>query len=170
MNFAYGFIFGTIVFLLYVFFAPGLKGIAFRPDVTNKVKHLVPNTIGLTDTAWILQITGEIVAPASIPNARNYAAGSLGLKDVDEFSARPLAFVAYDATPRLDHAVTYLCVLKTLHRLGFNTVLPKEQPGTLRLIAQQRLVNDKFFDLGLYPTDGYVYRLNDNEEFLELGL
>ena len=38
MNFVYGFLFGTIVFLLYVFLSPGLKGIAFRPDVTNKVK------------------------------------------------------------------------------------------------------------------------------------
>lgn len=136
-------------------------------DITDKMRWLVPTEID--NAPGLVQITGEVVAPKSIPNARNYAAGSLGLKDVDEFSARPLAFVAYDATPRLDHAVTYLCVLKTLHRLGFNTVLPKEQPGTLRLIAQQRLVNDKFFDLGLYPTDGYVYRLNDNEEFLELG-
>ena len=68
-------------------------------DVTNKVKHLVPNTIGLTDTAWILQITGEIVAPASIPNARNYAAGALSLKDSSEFQERDLYFIAHGVAP-----------------------------------------------------------------------
>ena len=35
-----------------------------------------------------VQIDGEVVAPTSIPNARNYAAGSLNLKDPLEFKAR----------------------------------------------------------------------------------
>tara|TARA_X000001382_G_scaffold78505_2_gene55053 strand:- start:786 stop:1775 length:990 start_codon:yes stop_codon:yes gene_type:complete len=135
-------------------------------DITDKMRWLVPTHI--SNKSGLIQITGEVVAPKEITNARNYAAGSLGLKDVDEFSARPLAFVAYDATPRLDHAVTYLCVLKTLHRLGFNTVLPQTTPDALQIVTK-RLVEEQSFDLSIYPTDGYVYRLNDNEEFLELG-
>ena len=136
-------------------------------DITDKMSWLVPTDI--SNAPGLVQITGEVVAPKHITNARNFAAGALGLKDIEEFKTRPLAFVAYDATPRLDRAVTYLCVLKTLHRSGFNTVLPKQQPGTLRLIAQQSITNDSFFNIENYPTDGFVYRLNDNEEFLSLG-
>ena len=136
-------------------------------DITDKMRWLVPTDI--SNAPGLVQITGEVVAPKHITNARNFAAGALGLKDIEEFKTRPLAFVAYDATPRLDRAVTYLCVLKTLHRSGFNTVLPKKQPGTLRLIAQQSITNDSFFNIENYPTDGFVYRLNDNEEFLSLG-
>ena len=42
-----------------------------------------------------------MVAPISIPNARNYAAGSLNLKDIEEFKTRTneLRFVAYDIDP-----------------------------------------------------------------------
>lgn len=32
-----GFIFGTILFLIYVIFSPGLKGIAFRPNASNQI-------------------------------------------------------------------------------------------------------------------------------------
>jgi NAD-dependent DNA ligase len=53
----------------------GKKGL----DITDKVRHLVPNTIFSTQAK---QITGEIVAPKDIPNARNYAAGALNLKDL----------------------------------------------------------------------------------------
>ena len=31
------FIIGTILFIIYVIFSPGLKGIAFRPDVNNNI-------------------------------------------------------------------------------------------------------------------------------------
>ena len=134
-------------------------------DITDKMRCIVPTEI---EEKSLVQITGEVVAPKHITNARNFASGALGLKDIEEFKDRPVSFVAYDATPRLDRAVTYLCVLKTLHRLGFNTVLPQSQPEALQ-IAAKRLVAEQSFDLSIYPTDGYVYRLNDNEEFLELG-
>jgi len=39
-----------------------------------------------------LQITGEIAAPKHIENARNYAAGSLNLKDLAEFRTRAIQF------------------------------------------------------------------------------
>ena len=66
----------------------GKKGL----DITDKVRHLVPNTIFSRQAK---QITGEIVAPKEIPNARNYAAGALNLKDIDEVRERDLTFVAY---------------------------------------------------------------------------
>ena len=113
-------------------------------DITDKLAHLVPDTIGLDG---IVQITGEVVAPAHIPNARNYASGALNLKDMKEFATREIDFVAYDMTP------TPFIYLRSsfvgLRRMGFTTVI----------------------DVGysLYPTDGIVYRINDNEKFAELG-
>ena len=52
-------------------------------DITLKMEELVPNVIGIKDE---IQITGEVVAPDTIPNARNFAAGSLNLKDYTGFS------------------------------------------------------------------------------------
>ena len=48
-------------------------------DVTNKLRHIVPRKL-ISVPVEVVQITGEVVAPASIPNARNYAAGALNLK------------------------------------------------------------------------------------------
>ena len=45
-------------------------------DITLKMEELVPNVIGIKGE---IQITGEVVAPDMIPNARNFAAGSLNL-------------------------------------------------------------------------------------------
>ena len=69
--------------------------------ITDKIlSHtgLVPHTIPLPG---IYQVTGEIVAPSYIENARNYAAGSLNLKDSSEFSTRALSFFAYGAQPAI---------------------------------------------------------------------
>ena len=50
-------------------------------DVTDKMQHKVPLQIHGKPAEGVVQITGELVAPKSIPNARNYAAGALNLKD-----------------------------------------------------------------------------------------
>jgi len=116
-------------------------------DITDKMKELVPNQISMTA---MVQITGEVVAPSSISNARNYAAGSLGLKGlsgVDEFKKRPLVFVAYGQEKVVNR--NYDATLEGLERMGFNTALS--------------------FDCTDYPTDGIVYRLRDNFKFEELG-
>jgi NAD-dependent DNA ligase len=108
---------------------------------------LVPSEIR---DSRLIQITGEVVAPSSIPNSRNFAAGSLGLKGEEgllEFQTRPLVFVAYDATPELSEQ--YSGALRRLERHGFNVV-------------------DRF-DTSGYPTDGLVYRLEDNLKYLRLG-
>ena len=115
-------------------------------DITLKLENLVPAVISVKDT---VQITGEIVAPNTIPNARNYAAGSLNLKDMNEFRSRckNLVFVAYDIQGTNS---TYLT--KALYRLsmeGFEVVTR--------------------FDATGYPTDGEVFRVDHYESFYNMG-
>jgi len=113
-------------------------------DITDKIRLLVPNQISARQ---LIQITGEVVAPSSIPNARNYAAGALNLKDLQEFKSRDVQFVAYDASPSL--APEYACSLEVLHQMGLNVVTR--------------------FNVDDYPTDGLVFRTKSNETFEELG-
>lgn len=116
--------------------------------ITDKIlssKSLVPHTI---QYKGVLQVTGEIVAPSHITNARNYAAGALNLKDNEEFSTRALSFFAYGVSPMIHD--TYDQDMKTLAKEGFNTV--------------QELDLEK-----VYPSDGMVFRVNSNKEFLEMG-
>ena len=47
MLFIYGFIIGTFLFLLYIFLSPGLNGIAFRPDSSNKLKFSPQSIVNL---------------------------------------------------------------------------------------------------------------------------
>ena len=111
-------------------------------DITDKMRLLVPNQISITA---MVQITGEVVAPDSVPNSRNYAAGSLNLKDSSEFETRckDLVFVAYGQEKVVNR--NYDATLEGLERMGFNTALN--------------------FDVTGYPTDGTVYRLRDNFDF-----
>ena len=115
-------------------------------DISDKIQHIVPDRI-LTNHRTV-QITGEVVAPKELPNARNLAAGSLNLKDVDEFLTRPLKFVAYDAQPNL-HSLWSMS-LKQLSQLGFDVVLGEDWTQ-------------------IYPTDGQVYRINRYENFEKMG-
>jgi len=141
---------GAAVSLLYVagFLQLALTrgdGIQGR-DITDKMRLLVPDQISMTA---MVQITGEVVAPSSIPNARNYAAGSLNLKDPAEFAERfsDLQFVAYGQEKVVNR--NYDATLEGLERMGFKTALS--------------------FDCTGYPTDGTVYRLRDNFKFEEMG-
>jgi len=115
--------------------------------ITNKMKFLVPREI-LTDEK-IIQITGEVVASAQIPNSRNYVAGTLNLKDMSEFMDRSpeLVFVAYNAEP-LKTALWSERMIE-IGNLGFATVLTV----------------DEYY----YPTDGEVCRIDDNSKFESLG-
>ena len=108
------------------------------------MRELVPNRITLFG---LRQVTGEVVAPSSILNSRNYASGSLGLKDLEEFKTRPLKFVAY----HLEHSnhMRYEDTLKSLQISGMNVVTT--------------------FDSTDYPTDGEVYRLRSNELYEGMG-
>ena len=142
---------GAAVSLLYVngHFARGLTrgdGNLGR-DITTKLEELVPATVPFSGE---LQITGEVVCPSSVTNARNVAAGSLNLKDLQEFRARAkdLVFVAYDMQFKNDYTF-YASAMDALAHEGFNVVTT--------------------FDHSNYPTDGWVYRLNNQKAFKKMG-
>lgn len=108
-------------------------------------KGLVPHKI---DLPGVYQITGEIVAPKHIENARNYAAGALNLKSADEFKTRAVSFFAYGIQPSI--CATYTGDLAKLKRFGF------------------QVINDAELDK-IYPCDGIVFRVNDNSQFYSMG-
>jgi len=115
--------------------------------ITNNIYRLasVPSTIeGMPHT---IQIIGEVVAPKHIPNARNYAAGALGLKDSNEFASRDLTFVAYDIQPNT--LPSWSAQMEALRNAGFHTVLDQ--------------------DWNEFPHDGTVWRCDDYETFQGLG-
>ena len=117
-------------------------------DVTAKFvgSKLVPQTVdGLGS---VVQIVGEVCAPKHIENARNYAAGALNLKDVEEFRTRAVEFFAYGIEP--SQFATYNEDMKWLKRLGFNTVKDPELHN-------------------IYPCDGVVYRVNSNVLYMAMG-
>jgi DNA ligase (NAD+) len=116
-------------------------------EITNKFigNSRIPQSITIPG---IVQVTGEIAAPKYIPNARNYAAGALNLKDASEFNTRAVEFFAYNVQPNITD--TFEEDMKALKLQGFNTIK----------------------DSGLedvYPTDGIVFRCNNNSRFNELG-
>lgn len=96
----------------------------------------------------VTQITGEVMAKKSIKNARNYAAGALGLKDVEEFLNRDLEFFAYDIFPNTQ--IEYVSQMRELHNWGFHTVLSD-------------------FDVEEYPTDGTVIRISKYKWYYAAG-
>lgn len=115
-------------------------------DVTDKVRSLVPQEFDYRGVP-VLQVSGEVVAPKHVPNSRNYAAGALNLKSLEEFSSRDLTFIAYWCEP---YCCTYYNdTMKMLHDAGFNTVLDS--------------------DWGQFPQDGRVIRLLSNPKFQSLG-
>ena len=115
-------------------------------DVTDKFifDNIIPFSIADEGN---FQITGEIVAPKEIPNARNYSAGALNLKDVKEFLSRDLTFIAYNVQPNLSK--TYISDMTELRELGFNTVIDS--------------------DWEQFPNDGQVIRVDTNSTFESLG-
>ena len=142
---------GAAVSLLYVngHFALGLTrgDDNLGRDITLKQEELVPVSIPMKGE---VQITGEVVCPSSVPNARNVASGSLNLKDIHEFRARArdLVFVAYDMQFEKDYS-NYIDAMNALAHEGFNVVTT--------------------FDHSNYPTDGWVYRINDQKSFQKMG-
>jgi DNA ligase (NAD+) len=117
--------------------------------VTDKflATKLIPHTIN-AKFGPIVQIIGEIAAPKTVENSRNYAAGALNLKDPEEFRTRAVEFFAYGIYPYPTD--TFDGDMQQLARAGFNTV-------------QSKNIQE------IYPTDGIVFRLNNNAEFEELG-
>lgn len=115
--------------------------------ITDKLlaTKLVPHQIPFKG---VLQVTGEIVAPSTVENSRNYAAGSLNLKDVNEFRTRALSFFAYGVQPYLKP--TFDQDMTELQNYGFGVIKESDL--------------DKIF-----PSDGIVFRVNNNKQFYEMG-
>jgi len=124
-------------------------------DITDKVLHLSSIQREIYKHPYPVQITGEIMAKKSIPNARNYASGALNLKNLSEFFERELLFVAYGIQTS-EHSSglneTYTQDMSYLHDLGFHEVY-----GLGHVLEKE------------YPTDGKVIRINSNEAFDRLG-
>lgn len=116
-------------------------------DITDKflATNLIPKTIPVIG---VVQVTGEVCAPKHIENARNYAAGALNLKSVEEFKTRAVSFFAYGVYPYIND--TYNADMMYLSSLGFGTIKDPELHN-------------------IYPCDGVVYRVNSNQLFDELG-
>lgn len=117
-------------------------------DITAKViarKDLVPLNVPRCEPH---QVIGEVVAVKEIPNSRNYSAGALNLKDIEEFKLRAISFFAYGVFPYLGE--TFTEDMQELTSQGFNTVLCEDLHN-------------------IYPCDGLVFRVNSNELFDLLG-
>jgi DNA ligase (NAD+) len=127
-------------------------------DITDKMRTLVPSIPHLGE----IQITGEVAAPKHINNSRNYAAGALNLKSVEEFRTRELYFIAYGVAPfrafsyeTWDEAIKIVYYglwskdMAQLAEWGFSTVLSA--------------------DLDMFPHDGVVYRIDDYADFESAG-
>ena len=100
------------------------------------------------DIPGAAQVTGEIVAPKYIENARNYAAGALGLKSAVVFGDRILQFFAYGLQPYPTN--WYQTDMKYLTDNGFNSVWSDQ-------------------DWTDYPSDGLVHRVNSNVTYESMG-
>lgn len=119
----------------------GIKGL----DITELMKHLVPTH--LVPHAYLQQITGEVVAPKSIKNARNYAAGALNLKDENEFQTRDLRFIAYGVQPAMSKTLSE--DLAMLSHQGFSNVIESNWSE--------------------YPDDGVVFKIDNYIDFEKRG-
>lgn len=115
-------------------------------DITDKIRTLVPQEFEYKGVP-ILQVSGEVVASKLIPNARNYAAGALNLKSLEEFISRDLTFIAYWCDP---YCCTYYDQsMEMLRDIGLNTVIDS--------------------DWDQFPQDGKVIRVLSNTKFQSLG-
>jgi DNA ligase (NAD+) len=119
----------------------GIKGL----DITELMQHLVPSF--LVPHATLQQITGEVVAPKSIKNARNYAAGALNLKDENEFKTRDLRFIAYGVQPAMSKTLSE--DLAMLSHQGFSNVIESNWSE--------------------YPDDGVVFKIDNYIDFEKRG-
>ena len=123
----------------------GKEGIDITSKFLSPICYILPRTINFVSEN--VQVTGEVVSPKTIPNARNYAAGALNLKDVTEFLSRDLTFVVHGVNPSLTES--YSTDMYRLQGLGFRTIVDR--------------------DYTEFPQDGTVWRIDSNSMFESLG-
>ena len=117
----------------------------YGQNIYEKALYLVPIKINNKNH---IQISGEVVAPNTIKNSRNYASGALNLKDIEEFKERDVTFITYD--------------IKGIEFRTYNESL------TWLALNDFDTVDKKNLDK-IYPTDGLVYRINNNERYKKLA-
>ena len=130
----------------------GIEGI----DITDKIilSNIVPHQLkhmdysqgDVSNASDETMVTGEVVAPKSITNSRNYSAGALNLKDTSEFISRDLTFIAHDLQPAED---LYSWSMDYLRYSGFDVITDGEWEQ--------------------FPHDGRVFRINMTSEFEKWG-
>jgi len=120
-------------------------------DITNKfsfhTNFMIPKVINHHHCKETMQVLGEVVAPKTIPNARNYAAGALNLKDPEEFLSRDLSFIAHGLMPAIKD--TYTENMQLLADWGFRTVLQSNYTE--------------------FPQDGIVWRIDNEDDYSKEG-
>ncbi len=123
----------------------------YGTNITNKVFYIegIPLKTTIPDCT---QVVGELITENDKPNARNYVAGAINLKDIEEFKTRKIRFVAHGVQPAL--SPTYQQDMLHLWHIGFDTVY-----GT----------DSDYLDFSKYKQDGQVARVNSNVRFDELG-
>ena len=121
----------------------GIKGL----DITSHMSTLVPTEVERLKEVQAIMVTGEVVAPKTIKNARNYAAGALNLKDTSEFKTRTLHFIAYNMQESWNEEWTDDMIF--LSESGFSTA-----------------TSSSWIE---YPDDGLVFRINSHKEFNKRG-
>jgi NAD-dependent DNA ligase len=114
-------------------------------DILKNIKPFVPEKLITLNP--LVQVHAEVVAPKTIPNARNYASGALQLKDSVEAHSRDLTVVAYDV-------------------LGFSFPYYRDNLEWLSL-NEFKVANPQLEEV--FPTDGQVIRENDNKLFESMG-
>ena len=125
----------------------GEKGLEFT--------HLIsPEKADMMGIPWfvdfekdVVQVTGEIVAPEFLVNARNYAAGAVSLKSPVEFQVRNLTFIAYECLPEIMDQ--YGDAMESLNIMGFHTAYTS--------------------DCSKFPRDGMVFREGSYAKYWEAG-
>lgn len=133
-------------------------------DISLKALSLnIPEHVPLKG---IIQITGEVVALKTVENSRNYASGALNQKGMDVWEQRKtdgnMKFVAYNvqaAQNRWGYKKTYLEDMRMLYGWDFSVISIPEGLGVSKTTPWE----------AIYPTDGLVYRLDDNSEFNKQG-
>ena len=132
----------------------------------------IPKTIPCKDT---IVIDGEIICTydnfeefssvSGYKNPRNFAAGSIRLKDPNECKTRKLTFVAWDLITGEDDLSDKLT---KLINLGFETV-PFEITEIGHLEEQQERMKQKAAT-NKYPIDGLVYKINNYKAYMAMGV
>ena len=108
---------------------------------------MIPKVINHHHCKETMQVLGEVVAPKTIPNSRNYAAGALSLKDSTEFKTRDLYFIAHGVSPYPTE--NYVSDMRFVSNLGIQTAIDS--------------------DYTQFPHDGSVFRVAENNRFDHYG-